>query len=1078
MTTILKDQFLYVLCCAAMLLLFTGSAMAQSLQTTESLASPSSLLNNSLINLEFMPKQPMLMVAAEASSAMTPDDHIAVLQNFYEKRLVGLAEVQQIFPKKWLIPDAILDSEKQTYEERLQKALFVASERSLTREPGSKDEHSLAKDISNTQKAEREIELLQLTLQWLNFSASQRLQLIAEAESKWIVAQNERLAKENLAAAQTTSFRQSENTKKIEHALKESGGERERKLLSILFDLEKYLAQIGDERHRLGSIQQSFTHKVKNWQSLSTDISEAIEDEGFYPGTQNFTRSRTTLRELLRESNSVVKNQPSFERFYNLTASEYLSLDNIPTVQVRDTDTEFMRNSIQEIQQKRIAFQVALASYQRDRAQLSLDIMNWQMLYRKGLVDLRSQLISEVIDNYAFVLNTTEPVIVEFETVIFSIGFWWWKARYEDNHREIVARKQIRLNTFTHIFKLFLLSVVIVWVFARRKHILQTAKLWILRRVNNKKQARTATIFFGVLRDLYVFFILLFLGKVTIEFSASLGFESARLLSPILDTVIVFFLLLGLINYLSPLLSQRQVRGEKYSADVAALEAVFETIPKFYLYYWFANALVSFALIGFLGTNLIRYYLANIFGVITLLVLFIHVWRNRYTWRQVNDQANTSEFWHRFSGDSRDKIWEPLILLIGGGLGVYRLAWRILSERLSEMEMTRSFQAMLSRAILERQHRRYAVQINSTRFPDTYWNAFDFRIPAAPNWYVRRSEAEEMLSGALEEWETSGCGARILICGDRGIGKSELIAEFVRETQFNYQHCRISTGDTSIPEVCRRINIDLFKDDSDIEADRLIERINQWPPTIIAMENLENAMLRKVGGFDTFSFLLDLLLRCSKKHLWVTTVTNYAWAITKQGVVGANCFSSFIALGGVSEEELKTLILTRHNELNSSMPDFSHLNLRPKNVKKMEPEEIIIEKTRNLYFRILWDYTRGNPRQALYYWKASLVWKEGQTEVTLFDVPEQRVLENLPDVTLMILAALIEHNGLTLRGLTQIMNVPMNVILRRLEELAPHGIVFSFDDGERAGWHVESFWSRGVENYLIKRQFLFSGVEL
>jgi predicted HTH transcriptional regulator len=114
----------------------------------------------------------------------------------------------------------------------------------------------------------------------------------------------------------------------------------------------------------------------------------------------------------------------------------------------------------------------------------------------------------------------------------------------------------------------------------------------------------------------------------------------------------------------------------------------------------------------------------------------------------------------------------------------------------------------------------------------------------------------------------------------------------------------------------------------------------------------------------------------------------------------------------------------------------------------------------------------------LYYWKASLFLHQEKLSIKLFDVPEQRVLENLADVTLMTLAALIEHNGLTLKGLTQVLNDDEDNVRRRIEELVPHGIVFSFDEGERAGWHVESFWTRAVENYLLKRQFLFKGHQL
>jgi hypothetical protein len=985
---------------------------------------------------------------------------IALLQKFYEKRLVGIADLDGVFPNAWLVADANLEADKKIYEEQLQLAM-----EKLAKDPEAKDE-------------KQNIALLQLSLQWLNLSPPQRQQLIAEAESKYVIAQNEVQAQENLATARSAVIAQAENTKEIKLALSQSDDDRERKLLSIRLDIENHFTQLNQYRNHLGEVQQRFIESLKQWKVVSSDISEQIEDEGFAPGSQNFASSRTKLRELLHQSNSVVASRQDFEEnYFNASRASDLNIE-IPNIQVRETDSESIRNLVHEIQQQRIGLQAAIDLYQRDRAQLTLDIINWQFTYRHGLVDLRSELIARVIHDYAFVLNNAEPVLIELETVSASIGFWWWKNTYIHDNADKIARKQFRFNAFTHVLKLLLLLGFIGWLFARRHHLLQSTRVWMLRRASGANQTRVVRSMFTIFQDLYIFFVLLFLGKIAIEFSASVGFESARHLSPLLNHIILFFLLTGLVNYISPFLSQRNMRGQKYASDVAALETVFTSIPKIYLYYWLVAGIVSIVLTGYLGVNLIHYYLANFFGLIALGALFVSVWRNREVWRRVNDKANTSAGWNRLSEVSRDKIWEPVVLVLGGGLGVYRLAWRILTARLAELEMTRSFQAMLSRAILERQHRRSAAQLNSARFPDDYWRAFDFRVPAEPDWYVSRSEAEAQLNKAYAEWQDAKTATRILISGDRGIGKSELIAQFVRSHKLNYFHSRIHTGDSSVAEVCVRISQEFFGDDAAKDADTLIARINASPPSVIALENIENALLRSVGGFDTFSFVVDLVLRCSIKHMWITTVTRYAWAIARQGVVGANCFSDVIDLGGLSEDQLKTLILTRHNELHNVSPDFSPLHIRSKNSKQTEPAELVEKKARNLYFRILWDYTRGNPRQALYYWKASLIWSDTDTQVKLFDVPEQRVLENLQDTTLMMLAALIEHNGLTLKGLIRVMNSTENFVVRRLEELTPHGIVFLFNDGERAGWHVESFWTRAVENYLVKRQLLFCGDHL
>lgn len=996
-----------------------------------------------------------------SSAALEDKEKIAVLKRFYEKNLVGVVLLKQALPPQWLSEDFDFNLVREQYEATLQSLL---SDGASPQQAGV-----------DRSKIEQQIELQQLYVQWLHFSPQQRKQLITEAQAKKIVRENEEQANKNLAAASSAAEVQAENTESIEQALQQAQSEREVKLLSIRLQLENNFSLINAQRVILSEVQKKFSDSVRLWQSTATDIREAIEDESFTPGARDFSLSRIQIRRLLHESNLQVRSRSAFSEHYFGAKELGKLLEGIPSVQVRDTDSDVLRNLVGDIQQKRIALQFEYDSYLKAKALLVWGIVEWQMSYRQELVDIRSQLIAQVIEDYAFVLNNPEPIAVEFETLVSSVTFWAWKNRFLSENEKFLASKQFRFNTVIHVLRLLLLLTVIGWLFLRRNEILRNLKRWALAQTENKKTSRFILWVFELIKDLYVFFVFLFMGKIAIDFSVSLGFTAAQYLLPLLNHIIIFFFLTGLVNYISPLLSQRQVRGKKFENDAVALESVFEFIPKLYLYFWLASGIASVVFFGFLQTNLLQYYLINLFGLIALIVLFVSVSRNRHTWRLVNDQASTSMLWHSLSEKSRGKFWEPAVLLLGGGLGVYRVAWRILGERLAALEMTRSFQAMLNRAIIERQHRRYAARLDSERFPDNYWRAFDFRVPAEPSWYVDRKDAEEVLNTAYISWKDEKVAVRVLIYGDRGIGKSELIAQFVRTHQITYKHARIHTGDTSIDDVCARLSHDLLGVGETLEPEQLIDAINALPPSVMALENIENCLLRKVGGFETFSFVIDFLLRTSERHMWITTFTSYAWAIAKQGVVGANCFSDVIAINGVNESQLTALILNRHNELHSVSPDFTQLKIPSKNTKAAARQDDLAEKSQSLYFRILWDYTRGNPRQALYYWKASLLWNDNSADVKLFDVPEQKVLEGLSDITLMILAALVEHNGLTLAGLTRVMNIPENIIRRRLEELVPHGIVFLFEDGERAGWHVESFWTRAVENYLVKRQFLFNG---
>jgi len=257
-----------------------------------------------------------------------------------------------------------------------------------------------------------------------------------------------------------------------------------------------------------------------------------------------------------------------------------------------------------------------------------------------------------------------------------------------------------------------------------------------------------------------------------------------------------------------------------------------------------------------------------------------------------------------------------------------------------------------------------------------------------------------------------------------------------------------------------------------------LQNINDLEPSIILLENLENSILRQVDGFDAFIFVLDFIMATSGKHLWLVTYTTYAWTIAKRAVPSADCFSQYIYLRGMDEAEIKQMVLLRHETRHALKLDFSNLSIDNNATRKSNHSAQENERRRmDLYFRILWDYTGGNPRQALYFWKTSLSFEGQSARVNLFDVPEHGVLEGLRDKSLMLLSALVEHNGLTIQGLASVLNEPPVNVRRWIEEVMPYGIVYTFGqvNSETYGWHIESFWISAVETYLEKRQLLFRG---
>ncbi|VUD62712.1 hypothetical protein TDB9533_03096 [Thalassocella blandensis] len=858
--------------------------------------------------------------------------------------------------------------------------------------------------------------------------------------------------------------------------------EREKRLEQLLEEYRQSLTLADQRKSQLSEVADRVQAEKAAWKKIHDDILYAFEDESFLPGSQNFRVLRKEVRDRIAASNLRVSSKQAFWDYYLAGEFEITVNDAEVNLNERDNDPQQIKALIAQIHQLQSQFQnISKTIKDREQSQILTNIQ-WENTYRQELFSIRGLLVHEIIQGNAFALNNMDPLLIELNSLAATTRYYIWREQWLKDYKA----KTKRLLTFSvirQIFKLVLLAFLIYWLFKNRKKILTNIQSWAIKNLKGTRFFKTSLIVTQLFKELYVFLIILLVGELCINILVRLGFGYAAILKPSLHYIIIFLLVNGVINFLSPRISQRELRQSRNAQEVSAMETVFELLPKLYLGYWLIVSIANSLISASLQESLLYFYLSKLIAFVFLVALFVCIALDRERWRMINIKATHSKFWNSLTERSQGRVWEPLVLLAGGGLGVYRVAWHFLMEQLNEMEMTKRFQAMISRAILERQYRKSTLVLDQSWFPQPYWEAFDFLNPAQKQWYVTRDDAEQTLADYFEDWKKHQVGQRILLCGDRGIGKSEIISQFLRANALQAKSASLMNGDTDVEKICQRLSKTIL-DKKLVDGAQLVEELKQMPPSVITLENIENSMLRKVGGFDGFAFLLDVLLQTSEKHFWILTCTSYAWTIVKQAVIGSQSFTDVLNIKGMDEELLKKMLLNRHFDTNPKAPDFSHLNLSQEKKahyleqKRSLSEQEIEEKNTALYFRILWDYTKGNPRQALYFWKSSLVWDNGNTKVHLFEVPEQRVLEGLQDTTLMLLAALIEHNGLNLDGLASVMNTSDIMVRRRIQELAPYNMVFSLTQDGRTSWHVESFWSRAVENYLEKRQFLFRGQKL
>ena len=358
--------------------------------------------------------------------------------------------------------------------------------------------------------------------------------------------------------------------------------------------------------------------------------------------------------------------------------------------------------------------------------------------------------------------------------------------------------------------------------------------------------------------------------------------------------------------------------------------------------------------------------------------------------------------------------------------------------------------------------------------PRGYAEAFGPQSTCKSEWYVRRSEYHDQLNESLNAWRDGKDGTTVLILGECGVGKSLLLKGFFEENNIEAKISTLMPGDHANDVLLPRISRELTGSTEDTKQ-KLMTKLRSLPPSVFVIENLANIVLRSVGGFSTYMSLLDVVMATADKHFWIATATDESWRFIKQAFHGSECFSRTIHISTLDEDQVRELVLKRHESEHAKL-DFSAISFKDTRKNRSQRQYSDDEKesrARRLYFRMLWDYTGGNPRNLMYFWGTSIQLHNGIAMVHLFDVPESGILENLSDDALFLLASLVEHNGLSLKEICSVLSLHPETALLLLEQIAAFDIIFS--NTESREFNIESFWAPAVKSYLTRRNLLFGG---
>lgn len=318
----------------------------------------------------------------------------------------------------------------------------------------------------------------------------------------------------------------------------------------------------------------------------------------------------------------------------------------------------------------------------------------------------------------------------------------------------------------------------------------------------------------------------------------------------------------------------------------------------------------------------------------------------------------------------------------------------------------------------------------STKIPQEYRDHFNMSSIGDLDDYVMSEKGiEKNIISEIVEWkEDKSDEHSLVIYGDKGVGKTSLIKKIVSDLE-NYH--KLKTIYAKMPSKV------LSKDDlwsflSELICPGSEENFSNIyacdeyldGPTIIFLDEAQNVFLSKIGGFEAYYELINIVNLNTEKIFWVLSFNKYSWLFLDRAFGRGHFFRNIFEVPGWSDTKIKELVLKRHRKEKFRL-SYDLLINATKSQEEIDRYASIESK----FFKLLWELSRGNPRAALHLWLSALS-RHGRNTLNVNIPKEVEVasLEQMNDQILFVIGHVLKHENLLSSEIAETSNLPMGIV--------------------------------------------------
>jgi hypothetical protein len=397
---------------------------------------------------------------------------------------------------------------------------------------------------------------------------------------------------------------------------------------------------------------------------------------------------------------------------------------------------------------------------------------------------------------------------------------------------------------------------------------------------------------------------------------------------------------------------------------------------------------------------------------------------------------------------------------VGAGylLGKGSIAW--VMRQLSGLEVTRRLLAYLFRRELAKQAAATEADGRFRPIGKKVRPHFDpERIPEALLEDVAATELER-----VSKHLHSGRRTLTAIVGERGAGKSIFVrrlTETIEDMDIHCVACPEEGADALLAEFAR------IAGKPNAQGEDLVKAMRGLGRCVIVIDDLQRLVVPAVNGLRGLDTFTNFSREVGGGISWVVTIGSAAWQYIRRARGDRVSFEQVVPLPRWPEETLGVLIKAQCEKAEIE-PSYEGLVVPRQN----EPLPDQGDRTEAGYYRLLWDFSKGNPAVALHAFRESLFRDEsGNVVVRLFKEPSPEEIEALTLPQLFVLRTVVQLELALLPEIERATQLPSNDVEDAMRFCSSRGYVEPYQGGYRLSWP----WYRTITT-VLQRQHLLSSL--